>query len=223
MRDTIAADWTFGAEADTAGDASSIADAQPDADAPSCRLSTGSDAAQPDAAGPGTITDLMGYTASDVLYVTWSGQAGAIPRNRHLELRFDPSTGVCAVSRAGQLKANGSQLRIYLLRANFLMFGTLPSFFVPGTYPLNENVYEQDAGIASVADVDLVTMDSSCHETFVRATAGDVTLTSVTPGHVAGSFTATFDDAGTVSGRFDVDLRSTPSFPIALTAHGAGS
>jgi hypothetical protein len=33
-----------------------------------------------------------------------------------------------------------------------------------------------------------------------------VTLTSVAPGHVAGSFTATFDDAGTISGGFDVDL-----------------
>jgi hypothetical protein len=86
------------------------------------------------------------------------------------------------------------------------MWGILPSFFAPGTYPFSENVYELDAGILSIADVDLVKMDGSCGETFSRATSGSVMLTSVSPSHVAGNFTAVFDDAGTVSGGFDVDL-----------------
>ena len=186
-----------------ANDAAPADDA--DADAMSCRRPAAPDAS-PDASRQGTITNLTGYTASDVLYITWNGQAGAVPRNRHLELRFDPSPGVCAATLAGERKANGSQLRILLLRSNFLMWGTLPSFFVPGTYPLSENVYEQDAGIASVADVNLVTTDGSCQQTFTRATGGSLILTSVTPSHVAGTFTAMFADAGTISGGFDVDL-----------------
>jgi hypothetical protein len=193
---------------DTAGDvkdAAAAGDARLDADAMACTRPTGPDAS-PDAAQLGTITNLTGYTASDVLYLTWRAQMGAVPRDRFLELRFDPSPGVCSSTLAGQRKANGSQLRIFLLRANYLMFGMLPSFFIPGTYPLNENVYELDAGLASVAEVNVVTTDGACHETFAQATAGNVTLTSVTQSHVTGTFTATFDDAGTISGGFDVDL-----------------
>jgi hypothetical protein len=191
---------------DTATDVlDSAADTREEADAMSCARPTGPDAS-PDAAQLGSITNLTGYTASDVVYLTWHDRVGSVPRDRSLELRFDPLPGVCSATLAGQRKANGSQLRIYLLRANYFMFGTLPSFFVPGTYPLSENVYEQDAGFVSVADINIVTTDGSCHETFARATAGSLTLTSVTPSHVAGTFTATFDDAGTISGGFDVDL-----------------
>jgi hypothetical protein len=194
---------TGSSPADVIGDAAPPADVR--ADATACTRPTAPDGSV-DATAPGTITGLTGYTASDVLYVTWSDRAGAVPRDRYLELRFDPSPGVCTASVGGHRKANGSQLRIFLLRANYLMWGTLPSFFVPGTYSLNENVYEQDAGFVSLAEVNLVTTDGTCQQTFARATSGNLTLTSVTPSHAAGSFAATFDDAGTISGGFDVDL-----------------
>jgi len=51
-----------------------------------------------------------------------------------------------------------------------------------------------------------VTTDGSCRQTFTRATGGGLILTSVTPSHAAGTFTAMFEDAGTISGGFDVDL-----------------
>ena len=47
-----------------------------------------------------------------------------------------------------------------------------------------------------------------------------MTLTSVSEGHVAGSFTATFDDAGTISGGFEVDLcfdAELPECPYTCT------
>ena len=200
-----------------AKDAGASTDAHADADAMTCARPTGPDAS-PDAAKAGNITNLTGYTASDVLYLTWTQPVGSVPRDRFLELRFDPSPGVCSSTLAGQRKANGSQLRIFLLRANYEMFGILPSFFVPGTYPINENVYEQDAGFVSISEVNLVKTDATCHESFDRATAGSVTLTTVTPSHVAGTFTATFDDAGTISGGFDVGLcfdAETPECPYA--------
>jgi hypothetical protein len=203
--DVTLADVAADAAADIAADTTLDAPT-PDADAMSCTTHPAPNDASAEPTKPGTITNLTGYTASDVLYVTYREQAGAVPRDRFLELRFDPSPGVCSATLAGQRKASGSQLQISVLRANYLLWGTLPDFFVPGTYPLSENVYESDAGIASVADINLVTTDVACRQTFTTATSGSLTLTSVTPGHVAGSFTATFDDAGTISGGFDVDL-----------------
>jgi hypothetical protein len=174
------------------------------ADAMSCPRPTAADGSA-DGAPSATITNLTGFAATDVALLTWRDPLSSVPRDRVLELRFDPSLGVCSAAIVGQRKANGSQLRIFLLRANYVNASMLPDFFTPGTYPLSDNVYE-DAGIASVADIEIVTTDDTCHQTFNQATAGNLTLTSVTPGHASGTFTATFDDAGTISGGFDVDL-----------------
>ena len=107
------------------------------------------------------------------------------------------------------------RLVLGISRINYDMAGQLSSFFVPGVFPLDENVYDDDAGpfaardaalMISVAYGDLYRTDAACHTTITRAQSGSLTLTAVTPTHATGRFTATFEDAGTLSGEFDADL-----------------
>ena len=77
-------DATVDASEDAHDDAAT-ADVRADADAMTCQRPTAPDASA-DATRIGVITNLTGYTASDVLYLTWSHRAGAVPRNRFLEL-----------------------------------------------------------------------------------------------------------------------------------------
>ena len=54
-----------------------MTDARTDADAMNCGRPTAPDASAD--GGLGVITNLTGYTASDVLYLTWSHRAGWMP------------------------------------------------------------------------------------------------------------------------------------------------
>jgi hypothetical protein len=186
-------------------------DARVEADAAAC---TGASADAGVEAGASSAT-VTGFATSELAYVTMRHKPGGIPTDRFLELVFSEASGACGRMLRNEEKARSRRLVIDILRTDFDHPDMLPTFFVPGTYPFHENVYMRDAGfLITLADADLVEIDDACKATYTRASAGEVTLTRVDEGHVAGSFRATFDDGGTVSGDFDAEICRDVELPV---------
>lgn len=76
----------------------------------------------------------------------------------------------------------------------------------PGTYAIDDAL--GDAGAWPLAAAWFASSTADCGAGLsARATGGTITLTTASASHVAGTFTATFDQ-GTLSGSFDVDVCS---------------
>jgi hypothetical protein len=125
-----------------------------------------------------------------------------------LVLGFTSLSNSCSVYQAIGVcdqKANMVGVMAQVARAN--IYGASVAL-TPGTYALNPNPSPDAQGNLAIADFAYVKTNATCVDAAgsVTATAGSVTIASITATRATGSMSVTFSDSSTFSGSFDVAI-----------------